>query len=130
MGYDVFYGGVGWTRNGYTATIIDSTGAGRDNLEIPADGVGAERMGAILKRCADPGDGCLACFVDSSSGALAEALVASGLAVYRLDPPMLTAIPAHPRELARAGRDMVTELETLNKNEGFLRGRYYELAKL
>src|SRR5258706_9502700 len=122
----MFYAGIGCSERGYCLTVLDRAGSAYSTLEVRPGAAALDSVIETLRQGADPADGQLRCFVDSSAGALAGLLVEADLDVYRLDLPFVT-IPADTRLLAQAGRMASGHSTRLDLESGFLRGRVDEL---
>jgi peptidoglycan/xylan/chitin deacetylase (PgdA/CDA1 family) len=126
----MFYAGVGWSDHGYRVAVLNHYKNDHSTIAVGADTSEVDHLIELLERSLDPRDDRLACFVDTSTGALAGVLTDANLEVYRLDPPLLGSVPADPRELARIGSEAFDRAVRLDPEGGFLRGRIDELVGL
>lgn len=126
----MFYAGIRCSGQGYCLTVLDSSGSDHSALEVMPGAAALDSVIEALRQGADPADGQLRCFVDSSAGALSWLLTEAGLDIYRFDPPFASTIPAGSRSLANAGRVAPGQSTRLDPEGWFLQGRDEELVAL
>lgn len=122
----MWFAGIDWADQHHDVVVIDATGQRVGQLRVPHSAAGVQQLVSWLRqigdgevaRCPDQ----LACLIETSHGVLITALLEQGLAIYPVNPKLVTqgrkpsgakteAIDAYI--LARLGRSEGSELRRL-----------------
>jgi peptidoglycan/xylan/chitin deacetylase (PgdA/CDA1 family) len=127
----MWWAGVGWQGEGFEIAVADRPDGPMDTTRVP--GGRAEPLVDLLRGYADrAGDEGFAVVVDSTNGVVDGYLTASGLPVYRADPPRLPARPGFgsvpAAALVRCAFADPGALPELTVATGTLAGRVEEYA--